>query len=109
MNLRRKCPNCNEHCVSIVQVLQLILGQESQQCPQCQRQFKLDKNGFPSNTTFWFVEAVMYFSLISTSLYYKSWLILSLGMIVTLSIEILMLYFKAIEIVGKRDRIDKVI
>jgi hypothetical protein len=109
MNFRRKCPNCNEHCLSIVQILQLILGQQKQQCSQCHKEFKLDVNGFPSNSTFWFIEAVMYFCLISISLHYKSWLVFSMGMMVTFSVEVLLLYFKPIVLVGKRDRIDKVI
>lgn len=109
MNLRKKCPNCNVNSISVIQILQLMLGQDLQECANCKRQFKLNHNGFLTNSTFWFIEAVIYFCLISISLYYKSWIVFSFGLICTASIEIFMLYIKPIKIIGDKDRMDQVI
>lgn len=95
--------------LSIFQVLQLMIGQSEECCSNCSKSFGLVKNAFPSNSTFWFVEAVMYICLISISLSLQSWMVFSLGLVITFSIEVLMLQIKPIEIIGEKDRIDKVI
>lgn len=109
MILRRKCPHCNEKCISVVQVLWLLLRQGEQCCGICNKSLKISKKEIFNPRFFWAIEFVMYLSLISISFSYRSWMVFSLGLCVTASIEIIMLLNLPLDFHGEKNRIDKIL
>lgn len=108
MNLKKKCPCCSRNTLSLLLVVNILITKDTIECNRCKAKIQINKNKGLPLSVLWFIEAVMYLSLCALALYYKSWLVLSFGLFFTFFIEIILLQFVALKMVGQNDNVDQV-
>ncbi len=108
MDLKKKCPDCSSKVITLLSVVNILITKEAAECGVCHAKIGINKGKSIPVYVLWFIEAVMYLSLFVIALYYRSWSVLSFGLLFTMSIEVVLLQFVVLKVIGKNKTVDKV-